>query len=581
MRPDKILQSGVLDLSKEGVISPELARVFNQIADDIRYDYIELVNKLSTKYRHNLDWFVTPFACRNTYVCSAFEEIVRILFVIEVVARDDSIDTIIVDSPFLAKVIKPHLPGTIEIKAKKSNVAYYTLFFSGIISGLFKYIIPALARYISYKLALLVSSNKSGEAGGDSKIIVETYLYNNSFKQEVFHDRHFPDISTYLNESQANRLVYIPTFYRVRNPFKLYLKAFKSKTNFLFVEKYLTVTDIFYPLRHVFTLEYMHSNIKIRDIDISQIINHSLARHCTHTSSLLGILKYRFCCRLKAESSITIAQVVRWYENQEIDHGSIMGWRRYSDSLHVNGYMGFFASSNYLCAYPIPVEHDFRITPDYIGVMGGGLVDSHKKFCENLNIKVVPSFRFSTVSIQEKRDAGLIDEIKILVTLPISQNHIDTVLNVIVDYALINDELAIQFLIKPHPASKFILDKKFLAQNNVQYDLVDGSMASLFEEVDVVLSTASSTLVEAMMHGIPVILASSTQLLRENVIPEFVPDELWEEVFNAEELYCVLKGYKQRSNKLPIEELNKLNARMVEMQADRNNVPNLLLGFDS
>lgn len=581
MKFENLSRGKILDLSQEGEMTPQYARKFNKVADEIRQEYVFCLNELSEKYVHDLNWFVTPFACRNTYVCSVFEDVVKVIFSRQMLDEDKDICMIIVDTPTLAKVIASFAPKSVLIKSKQGKLKYYVSLLLKVLVSLFRYVISSLVRHTSFKLASLDPSYKNNRLDSEPYSVIETYVYKNSFGGGEFNDRHFNAVSTYLSENAARKLIYVPMFYRVRNYFTLYMRAFKSNSKFLFVEEHTSFLDILRSLQHPFLLDYAQSNVKIRGIDISLLVIHSLIRHSTHTSSLYAILKYRFCENLRKSNRLSIKRIVRWYENQEIDHGSIMGWRKYSETTPIIGYMDFFSSSNYLCAYPIPVELKQRMIPDCIGVMGGGLVSSHKRFCNALNIKVVPSFRFSTVSVSEEREAKTSDEVIILVTLPISRNHINIITKVIADFPSVNDGMPIQFAIKSHPASKFVLGEKLSTHNNVQYTLVDESLPTLLERADFVLSAASSTLVEAIMYGVPAILVSSTQSLRENVIPEVVPDKLWKEIFNARELYAAVNEYKKNDNKFASKELNNLNSKIVEMQADRSNVPNLFGSIDS
>jgi len=238
-----MMDKNTLDLSNDGYMSPELARLYNQIADDIRQEYIDLVNNLSKKHRHDRDWFVTPFACRNTYVCPVFEEVVRIFFIREVVDRnivDGGVKTIIVDSPFMAKVMKLHLPNSVQIIAKQSKAQYYLFYILSVFSGLIKYIISTLLRYLSFKVASLITGTNHDDNYSEPMVVMETYVYSNSFDKGDFSDRHFHEIKSHLNESQANKLLYIPFFYQVSNSFTLYLKAFNRKqTSYLLKSIYL------------------------------------------------------------------------------------------------------------------------------------------------------------------------------------------------------------------------------------------------------------------------------------------------------------------------------------------------------
>tara|TARA_B110000902_G_scaffold179452_1_gene203410 strand:- start:7727 stop:9454 length:1728 start_codon:yes stop_codon:yes gene_type:complete len=568
----------VLDLSKRGNMSPHYTRELNQVADEIRQEYVSCINGLSEACKDNLlDWFVTPFACRNTYVCSVFEDVVKAVFVRSVIDRGDSVDVIIVDTPVVAEMIGAYIDNSVQIISKQTFLKYYLFLSYSVFIGLFKYISSALLRYLSFNLAALVSTGKAHVVCNESVTVLETFIYKNSFKGGVLQDRHFNNIQVHLDATQLNKLLYIPTLYKVHNSFSLFLKAIKSKTNFLFVEEYISVLDILYPLRHMFFLNYKHENVNIRNFDISKLVNHSLLRHSTHTSSLYALLKFRFCNNLKKDSAIRISHIVKWYENQEVDHGSIMGWRSYSASLNIIGYMGFFSSKNYLCAYPMPIEHELRVTPDSIGVMGSGLIKQHSIFCDALSFKVVPSFRFSKPNIKGGSNATDMDEIRIFVPLPISEQHVNQILKVITDTSLRSCENSISFIIKPHPAAVFSLSGFPDNNGKVRYCVVNDSLSAIFDRVDFVLSAASSTVVEAIMHGVAVLLLSSTQSLRENVIPDFVPKSLWDEIYCASELCGVISQYGQRE-KLSTPQLNSLNATLIELPPNKENISNLL-GF--
>ena len=535
--------SHTLDISRDGVMSDEFARLFDRISDDLRNEYVEFVNDFSAQYLHDLNWFVTPFACRNTYVCDVFESLVRVVFVRSIASRHPDITTIVVDTPVLARLIRSCVPRSIIIKSKKNNINYYSIIFLDVLKGAIKYIVSAFLKSMSFRIASLIASDKSRNVCSKDVSIIETYLYSNSFDGGNFTDRHFCKLGTYLNGSQLGKLVYIPTFYNVRNYFSVYLSAIRSKERFFFVEQHINMFDMLFPLMHPFNLKFSHSGVIFRGLDISQLINHSLVRHCTNTSSLNSILKQRFCSNLSKQNAISINRIVRWYENQEIDHGSILGWRSYFESISVIGYMGYFSSDNYLCSFPMSIEYDLKMVPDCIGVMGKGLINQHKKYCNSLNIKVVPSFRFSVPDYCSHSNRDLANGIKVLVALPISENHIKIIINMIRAVTSFDHIDPLTFIIKPHPASQYNCGQ-VNSNNNVRYVVSEDSLHDLFGDVDFVMSFASSSLVEAIMHGKYAVLVSPTQSLRENIVPDFVPRHLWSEVYSAQELYDLINDKK-------------------------------------
>lgn len=564
------MKRNILDVSHSGNLTSDYCIQFNQVSDRIRHDYVAMVNDLSVSYDLDIHWFTTPFACRNTSVCSVFDEVTRFFFVKEVLANDMSIDVVIVQSPILAKLLKLHLDKKIEILSKQNIFSYYILLFLQVGLGMFKYISASLFRYFSFKLAFLFAPKQKNNHE-EKLTIIETYVYNNSFKDGEFNDRHFYNIQSYLKERDKKCIVYLPFFYGKVNYFSLYLKAIKSKFKFLFIEEHVSFVDvIFYPIKNIFKLRYNHSNVNLGGVDFSKLINHSLFRHSTKPSSLYSLLKYRFSTNLKENHVIDIERVVRWYENLEIDHGSIMGWRAYSKSLHVFGYMDLFVSKNYLSPYPSKVEHALNIVPDSIGVVGEGLIAQHKKFCHELNVVLAPSFRFSAPKLSVKKDRFVQAPINILVTLPLSMSRIKIIINILENFAQINFATKISFVVKLHPASSYVFNLN--DTENIKYNIVSSSFNQLVADADFVLSSASSTLVEAFMFGVYALVASSTQELSDNTLPEFIPNDYWKLVYNAQELNDAVKHHALKK----VEEISVINTMIVWQQPNEKNVKAML-----
>jgi hypothetical protein len=570
------MKINVLDVSRFGNLTANYSDQLNQVSDRIRRDYITMVDDLSVTYDSDLHWFTTPFACRNTSVCSVFDEVTKFFFVKEVLSVDENIDTIVVDSPILAKVLRLNIENkNLTILSQKSLTGYYVSLIFQVGLGLFKYVLASMFRYFSFKLAILFAPNKVNNF--EKKItIIETYIYKSSFKDGEFNDRHFFNIQSHLKEQDKQRVVYLPFFYGKINYFSLYLKAIKSKFNFIFVEEYTSFMDIIlYPIKNIFKLKYNHSDINLYGVDFSKLVNHSIFRHSTKPSSLYSLLKYRFSTNLKKNRSIVINRIVRWYENLEIDHGSIMGWRAYSPSLYIFGYMDLFVSKNYLSPYPSQVEYNLNIVPDSIGVIGEGLIDQHKKFCHELNVVLAPSFRFSKPKLNIRKDRLEQETINILVSLPLSISRIRIIVDILENFVRLNCTRKVSFIVKLHPASDYVFN---LANGeNIEFNVVNTNFNQLVRNVDFVLSSASSTLVEAFMFGAYALVSSSTQELSDNTLPEFIPNDYWRAVYNAQELADIVKHYTQKGVENR-EEISSINAMIVGQPPNEKNV-RTMLGF--
>ena len=115
----------ILDLSFNGKLDPINARFFNKISDQILKEYVESINALSSKQVENVNWFLTPFFGRNTFICNVFEEVSKIIFIKTVFESGEKIDKIIVETPVLKKILKSFIPKKIKVVSKQSYFKYY------------------------------------------------------------------------------------------------------------------------------------------------------------------------------------------------------------------------------------------------------------------------------------------------------------------------------------------------------------------------------------------------------------------------------------------------------------------------
>ena len=109
----------------------------------------------------------------------------------------------------------------------------------------------------------------------------------------------------------------------------------------------------------------------------------------------MGILYHQFAYRL-SKSNVNVRLLVEWYENQVIDRGMIVGFRKYLPETRVIGYQGYVISKSlHLYVYPNSSEYWSKAVPDLIYVVGDGLKKDLLEFCHDVNVAVGPAFRFN------------------------------------------------------------------------------------------------------------------------------------------------------------------------------------------
>ena len=218
-----------------------------------------------------------------------------------------------------------------------------------------------------------------------------------------------------------------------------------------------------------------------------------------------------------------------------------LGLKKYFPKTSVIGYQGFILPYNYnLHLIPIKKELSTGQIPKTIYVIGKELVSVMKKYCQELNVKTAPAFRFAHVFSNSRK---LLNNHTILVALPISFEYSYNLIKLIIEvYEKMNFN-NIKWIIKPHPSLDYeklkLSFEKWPSQFEENYDKFSNCLLSS----SIVIGGSSSTAMEALTYGIPVIIISNRNSITQNPIPALIPKIIW--------------GMCYTSNDC-IEELNKL-----------------------
>ena len=79
------------------------------------------------------------------------------------------------------------------------------------------------------------------------------------------------------------------------------------------------------------------------------------------------------------------------------------------------------------------------------------------------------------------------------------------------------------------------------------YTFSNESFEDAILNADIFIGNSSSTCLEALTFGIPVIIIGSKRGLTENPIPKSAPNNFWEVCYTAKELKSSLNGFSNES----------------------------------
>jgi len=530
----------VLDFTK---LDQYNIRLVNNIAEKIRRGYVNYLVKIGKKHEKNIDWWMLNFVSRNTLLSPLFCNICYLKMLEERLERGNNYDEIVVNSLALKKVIKENSSKynfKVTYNGKQSlfvNLGRFYSYCKIIIHFFLRWIFGWGTRFYSKKPML----NKS-------LILLDIFVLKNSFNKSFYNDRYYPKLLDYVNSNDKERIYYVPTYYGIRNYKKKFRDMRTSKQKFLLKEDYLKINDYFFSLLYPFRLKNMKiEKRKFMGFDISPLIKEEILNDGVSSSSMYSLLNYKFSKRLK-DKGIKIKRIINWFENQSIDHGFNIGFRKFYPEADLIGYMGSPLNNNYLSLYPTEQERICAVIPKEINVIGRGYIDKVKKFCPDLKVKVAPAFRFTGVWNKRKYDSDK-SKLTVLVALPILVSESDEIIDIVLEAARPIDIDNCLFQIKTHPTQNVErLKDKWEEKLTPRFEFVTGDFNLCVENANVLISCASSVCLETLAKGIPVIVIASKIGLTQMVIPNNLEQDIWRLCYTPREIRDAILFYLSRDN---------------------------------
>ena len=532
----------VLDLSK---LSIKHVKLINIISKIIVEDFNDLIEDIYNSTDKSIDWLVNSTLSRNTYLSSIFINICYLELIREVLS-EKKIQKIIVTGAGLKKTLVNHL------REKKLNIKVINK--QTLVDRMKKKLRPFYALLLNiYTFALHWSfkdKDRTKRINSNEEItLVDTFFLHNMFNNNKYNDRYYNGLLEFLSEEEKKKVFFVPSILINYGLKKILCLAEKAEENFIFKSDYLKISDYIFSLLSPFRIKRISFNkFKFNDFNIGPMLQADFRYNICNESSLLGILNYRFIKRLK-ENNIKSNLVIDWFENQVIDRGFNKGISDFYPDTYSVGYQGYIISSDYnFYIYPTEYEVKSGVIPSEISVVGRALVDSTNKFFTNLKVSVAPAFRFKGVW-EEFESRPTSDKITILVSLPIALKESCEILHLINDSVQLGNFNNINFHVKPHPTLRIGKIMGSFDSWPGEFTIVSGSFKDRLQESGIVISNTSSTCLEALAMGIPVIIIGSQSGITQNPIPERFKEDIWRLCYTAEELVDTINFYLSQLDK--------------------------------
>ena len=434
------------------------------------------LDSLSKNNGDDLDWWMLSITLRDPYKSKLLDYITSIETIRNI--KDSNIK-ISSKSYALINLLKYRYQNKNQFFVENSSFLKIT-----VIKNLIKNFLFQILLFVYVKVFEKRKIKKENVILVD-KFVTSNYVHNDSF----------------LTIKKKN-IYTVPTFIPTLNIFRLFkiIKIFKKKEKkYLFKESFINFSDILFAFGHYFRRRnFLNKSYNFQGLEIDSLIKEEIKNFDDFSSISTGILNFKFFQRLE-ENEINVISTFNWFENQLIDKGWNLGFRKFYQKNQKNcfGYQDFSKHYNYLNHSPSKLEYASRVTPEKIILISKNFTRSTKEFFKKQKVIIGETWRFK--KYLNIRLVPLKKRKKILFIL-CGVKEIDKIL-LSIAVKLCGKIKPIQVFIKFHP----ILDPKYLKVEKKYPENLIFSDEKLFKSLKdtfiAITSGPSSALLESSSSG--------------------------------------------------------------------------------
>jgi len=516
-----------LDFRQGGHLAAHMLRRLDEIAAREYAAFNGLVARLSRGRERNIDWWVCRPATRNNHSSALYTQCMQLALVRQLLDEGRRL-VVTVDSPEMARVLRRGSGRQVKVVLAgrgRTRLRRFHRMIRDIVSSIFHCGSAAVASRLTRRSATPPPAEPINLLG--------TFFMNESLANGKFRDLDYPGLMEMLSERECAHLYYLPIFYRQRHYLSTFGALRTGPANFLFREDYLGLRDYAFAFGHWRRAAALLGAIaQFADFEIGPIIDADLRAGRFAWSVVASLLLYRFIVALPRHG-VRVRHFVDFYEGLDLNHAIAAAVNWHDAEIKLVGFRSV-GSLFYMSATPVPHELEAGVVPHTMAVVGARNADAIQAICPTLCVVTGPGFRYRRTSTMQREIAGAGKSV--LLALPMWLDLACQVITTVDAARRLITHGPTQWQVKCHPG---LPATEVLAalEGGLPQDflLVDGDFYRWLARADVVISVASSTLVEAVALGIPTVCIASGNAPTEIPVPAWVDLRLQRVVYSAAE----------------------------------------------
>jgi len=488
----------------------EIAGLLQETAKKLRRPYIDYIGKLS-KEKNSLLWWAGSLSEKNPTKSKVFLYSCYIKTCIEILKKYPASPLVIfVENKVVKKTLIRNIP------MKKITAVDSSREFAHEPLRILKFIIHKGWFLMSNLYRILVSKYqyrlyKRIKSLGPL-LLIYTWIDRRSFDKEgLYHDVYLGKALEYLKKENA---AILPYYVLSTIPYQKMIRgAAKSENLFLIPHSFLSIKDLFSVFSSTINLPKNQDFPKFEGMNITEVICNDLENDWIGVYVASDLLLYYLVKRLK-EQQIQIDTVIYPYENLSWEKVLCTAMRKFYPSAYLIGYQHSTISRMYLNYFFSCLELKILPLPDRIVTNGRYTKElfiksgyPEERVVQGGAVRYEYLLKSKGIKKRQKRDKPVV-----LVTPSINKFEAAELIWKVLKAFEQNDKYKI--VIKCHPDMPFeIISKHLNIKLPGHFTVTNKPVAELLEESDVLLYTCSTTCVEAIAAGVPVIHVESDLMI--------------------------------------------------------------------
>lgn len=514
----------ILDFTENGSLPAALLRRLDELAESQREHFNTLIAHLSQGRDHEIDWWVSLPASRNTHSSLLFAKCMQ-LALVQVLLSENANISVQTDDLAMAQVLRPVLGGC-RVTVKSNRIRSLKHAFWNVASSAFH---TFSAHWAAKRTRALIRPLPRTPIS-----VLEVYVQRDSFADGVFHDRYYPSFYESLDESERARLFYLPTFYRVRDYYAFFRNLRRSAQNFLVRQDYLNWRDYLFAFGYWWRARRLKGRAaQFAGFEVGPLVDADLERGRFSNIAIQSLLTYRFWCDI-GQRDFAIRTIVDWHEGHDIDRATAAAINWHVNMPRLIAYRPV-APAVYLSVTPTLHEILCGCVAKEWGVVGKAMRSKLAQTYPQITVRAAPGLRHRKLLALRRSPRGDGGR-TVLVVLSIDPRMAATVHKVIAPVSAASN--GVNWLIKRHPAMPKEVAASIFCGGGANVTLVDGDFYELLERADLLVGLGTNTLMEAVAAGVPAICLSGGN--RPTEIPLPTGCGWWRMAYDANEFTALL-----------------------------------------